>query len=93
MRCGTEGLNPSDLLVKLPATRLRTLTRISNSVSTAISSPRPGNVMREEIMLVVEGMSPMAIPLQEPLLTWRPLVKVLPVQKLMKLAGSVRDSA
>lgn len=79
--------------MKLPATRLTTLTSMLNSVSAAISSPWPGDVMREDIMLAVEGMSPMTTPLQEPLLIWRPLVRVLPVQKLMKLAGSVRDLA
>lgn len=31
------------------------------------------------------------IPLQEPPFTCRPLVSVLPVQKLMKFAGSVAD--
>ena len=33
----------------------------------------------------------MVIPLQEPVLIWSPFVKVFPVQKLMKLAGSVKD--
>lgn len=65
--------------------------------------------MMEEIMLVVAGMSPITVavsenqrwgaghnvpmPLQEPAVTWRPLVMVLPVQKLMKLSGSLELSA
>jgi hypothetical protein len=32
------------------------------------------------------------MPLHDPVLTWRPFVNVLPVQKLMKLAGSLRLS-
>lgn len=42
-----------------------------------------------ETMLLFEGMSPMTIPLQEPPVTWAPLVNCLPEQKLMKLAGSL----
>ena len=55
--------------------------------------PGVGEVIIVETIFEVEGISPMTIPLQEPPLTWRPFVNVFPLQKLMKLAGSVRDSA
>jgi hypothetical protein len=80
-------------LVKLPATRLRTWISISNDVSAGMSSPGPGDIMIVETMLAVEGMSPMGIPLQEPDLTCSPFVSVLSVQKFIKFAESVRESA
>ncbi len=58
-----------------------------------ISSPGPGKRTIDEIMLPLEGISPMTTPLQEPPVAWVPFVKVLPVQKLMKLAGSVSERA
>lgn len=64
--------------VKLPATRLLTLTWISNPLFAAIFAPGAGLIMMEEIMLAVEGMSPMTIPLQEPEMTCFPFVKRLP---------------
>lgn len=43
----------------------------------------------DETMLALDGMSPMMTPLQEPPVACVPFVNVLPVQKLMKLAGSL----
>jgi hypothetical protein len=43
------------------------------------------------IILLVAGILPMTIPLQEPPWTCRPLVRVWPAQKLMKLASSLRS--
>ena len=45
--------------------------------------------MIELIMLVEAGISPMMTPLQEPAVFWVPLVVTLPVQWLMKFAGSL----
>ena len=52
-----------------------------------------GKVITCEIMLAVLGISPIMMPLQEPLLTCRPFVSVLPEQKLIKLLVAVAEAA
>ena len=76
-------------LVKVPATKLLTCTLILKSVLASMFDPDVGNVIRDEIILVEAGMSPMTMPLHEPAMFCLPLVVVLPVQKLMKFVGSL----
>jgi len=87
---GKSGLG---LLVKLPATSPFTRTLTVKAVSSAMSSPGSGDVMMLLTMFPWSGMSPITMPLHEPPTTCAPFVIVLPVQKLMKLASSVRLSA
>jgi len=42
-----------------------------------------------EIMFFAAGIFPIGIPLQEPRVSWAPLVSVCPAQKLIKLALSL----
>lgn len=42
-----------------------------------------------EIMFFVAGIWPMGMPLQEPVVTWTPLVTFWPAQKFMKLLLSL----
>jgi hypothetical protein len=71
--------------------------------------PVVGNVITEETMFVFAGMSPIALiistclasevvddslmPLHDPVVIWRPLVKVFPAQLFMKLFCEVKDKA
>ena len=90
---GGKGGGGEFVLVKDPATRLVTRSWTLKAVSAAISSPGAGEVMMDEIMFCWLGISPITIPLQLPAVTCAPFVSVLPVQKLMKLALSVSESA
>jgi hypothetical protein len=52
--------------VKDPATRLVSCTWMLNCWLGVRSSPGPGNRTMAETMLLLEGISPMTTPLQEP---------------------------
>jgi len=58
-----------------------------------VALPDNGKVIMEDTMLVLAGISPMTIPLQDPVTIWRPLVSVFPTQVLMKLLVEVNDFA
>jgi len=66
---------------------------IVKAVFEAIVSPFLGLWNLADGMLAEDGISPIGAGLQDPAVTWAPLVTVLPEQKLMKLLVLWRESA
>lgn len=62
------------------------------TVSAVTVPPFGGKTNLEEGMLAVDGMSPMGVGSHDPPVICRPLVMVLPAQKLIKLLVDVNDA-